>query len=334
MMSLLTPTALAVIALAVLFGVLSGFRDAANIVATMIASRAIGPRRALIIAALATAAGPFIFGVSVATTIGRDFITPQAATLPVITAALLASLIWNTLTAWLGIPASSMHALAGGLIGAAVLDRGWLAINFSGVGKVLLALLISPLAGLVAGYAIMKLISLLASSASPRINIFFKRGQLITTLALGLAYGANDGQKSIGVIALILIVAKPSVQFQIPLEVVLLGAGAVAVGMSIGGRRLMKTLGGKFYTVRPVHAFSAQLAASVIVIGAALLGGPVSSTQVVSTAIMGVGGAERLSKVRWRAANSIVLAWVLTLPICAALAAGGYALLRSSALFG
>ena len=182
-------------------------------------------------------------------------------------------------------------------------------------------------------FLIMKVIVLLASHASTRINFFFKRSQLATAIALGLAYGANDGQKAIGVIALILVASSPLARFQIPLAVVFLGAGAIALGMLIGGRRLMKTLGGKFYTVRPVHAFSAQLAAAIVVIGAALAGGPVSSTQVVSPAILGVGGAERLSKVRWQAANSILLAWVLTLPICALLAAGGYALIRASAVF-
>jgi PiT family inorganic phosphate transporter len=325
----LSETTLILLGLALLFGFLSGFRDAANIVATMISSRAIGPRRALLISALAASISPFIFGLSVATTLGRDFITASASTPQVLLAALIAAIVWNTVTAWLGIPSSSLHALVGGLLGAAVVSGGLSAVNPDGVAKVLIALLISPLIGLLAGYLIMKIILLLAANATPRINIFFKRGQMFTVLMLALSYGANDGQKAIGVMALALIATGTSTTFQIPIEIVVLGAISLGLGMSIGGWRLIRTLGGKFYTVRPVHAFSAQLASTVVVLSAALLGGPVSTTQVVSTAIMGTGGAERISKVRWQAANAIVLAWLLTLPVTALLAAGITALIRT-----
>lgn len=329
MLNPIGPVALIVLLIAALFGFLSGFRDSASIVATMISSRAIGPRRALLIAAASAAISPFIFGLSVATTIGRDFITPTIAAPQVIIAALVAALVWNTLTAWFGIPSSSMHALIGGLFGAAIVAGGWGAINPSGVGKIFLSLLISPLLGLIAGFAIMKVILFLAQGASPRVNVVFKRGQLITVLLLGLSYGANDGQKTIGVMTLGLIAAGSLSSFQIPIEIVLLGAASIALGMSVGGWRLIKTLGGKFYTVRPVHAFSGQLASTIVVLGAALLGGPVSTSQVVSTAIMGTGSAERLSKVRWHAADAIVWAWVLTLPITALMAAGLCAIIRS-----
>lgn len=329
MLSTPVPIVIAILSIASIFGFLSGFRDSANIVATMISSRAIGPQRALLIAATSAAVGPFIFGLSVATTIGRDFITTTSATPQVIIAALIAAIVWNTVTAWFGIPSSSMHALIGGLFGAAVVTGGWAAINLPGIGKILLSLLISPLLGLIVGFLIMKLILILAANASPSINTLFKRGQLITVLLLGLAYGANDGQKAIGVMALGLVAAGSLPAFQIPIEIVLLGAASIALGMSIGGWRLIRTLGGRFYTVRPVHAFSGQLASTIVVLGAAAIGGPVSTSQVVSTAIMGTGGAERLSKVRWQAANSIVLAWILTLPICALLAAGIYWLIES-----
>jgi inorganic phosphate transporter, PiT family len=318
-----------ILTLAAVFGILSGYRDSANIVATMISSRAIGPQRALFVAALSSAIGPFIFGLSVATTIGRDFISPSIASLPVVMAALIAAIVWNTITAWLGIPSSSMHALVGGLFGAAIVAGGWDAINPAGLGKILLSLLISPFLGLISGYIIMKLILLLAANASPRINSVFKRGQLITVVLLGLSYGANDGQKTIGAMTIGLIAAGSLTSFQIPIEIVLLGAASIALGMSIGGWRLIRTLGGRFYTVRPVHAFSEQLASTIVVLGAAAIGGPVSTSQVVSTSIMGTGGAERLSKVRWPAANSIVLAWILTLPTSAALAAGIFLLIQN-----
>lgn len=329
MLNPIGPVALIVLFCAALFGFLSGFRDSASLVATMISSRAIGPRRALFIAAASAAIGPFIFGLSVATTIGRDFILPTMASPPVIIAALIAAILWNTFTAWFGIPSSSMHALVGGLFGAAIVVGGWDALNPAGVGKILLSLLISPLLGFIAGFAIMKLILFLAQGASPRINVVFKRGQLITVILLGLAYGANDGQKTIGVMTLGLIATGTLTAFQIPIEIVLLGAASIALGISIGGWRLIRTLGGRFYTVRPVHAFSGQLASTIVVLGAALIGGPVSSSQVVSTAIMGTGSAERLSKVRWHAADSIVLAWILTLPITALMAAGLCAIIRS-----
>jgi PiT family inorganic phosphate transporter len=329
MLNSIGSSALIVLILAALFGLLSGYRDSANIVATMISSRAIGPQRALFIAALSAALGPFIFGLSVATTIGRDFISPTVVSLPVVLSALIAALIWNAITAWFGIPSSSMHALIGGLFGAAIVAGGWGAINPAGIGKILLSLLVSPFLGLLSGFVIMKSILFFAANATPSINVVFKRGQLITVILLGLSYGANDGQKTIGVMMLGLIAAGSLSSFQIPIEIVLLGSTSIALGMSIGGWRLIRTLGGRFYTVRPVHAFSEQLASTLVIFGAAAIGGPVSTSQVVSTSIMGTGSAERLSKVRWHAANSIVLAWVLTLPITAVMSAGLCAIIRS-----
>ena len=328
-----SPLALALLAVALIFGFVSGLRDAANIVATMISSRAIGPRAALITAALAAAISPFIFGVNVATTLGREFITAQATTSPVVLAGLIAAIAWNALTAWLGTPSSSLHALVGGLLGAAIASNGWNAINPAGVGRVLVSLLLSPVLGLLAGFVLMRLILLLARGASPRINIFFKRGQVATVIALALAYGANDGQKTIGVMAMALIAAGSIDTFQFPFVIVVIGVAALTLGMSVGGWRLIRTLGGRFYTVRPVHAFSAQVASAVVVLGAALAGGPVSTTQVVSTAIMGAGSAERLSKVRWHIADSILTAWLLTLPVTAALAAGLYEWIRTWPIF-
>jgi PiT family inorganic phosphate transporter len=194
----------------------------------------------------------------------------------------------------------------------------------SGLEKVLIALFISPIIGLVLGYLLTRLVFFLARGASPRINWFFKRSQIITAIALGLSHGTNDAQKTMGVITLGLVTTGYLTQFQVPTWVIALSAGAIALGTAFGGWRLIRTLGGKFYKIRPVHGFSIQVTSAAVILGASLVGGPVSTTQVVSSAIMGVGSAERLSKVRWGVAGNIAVAWVVTIPATALVAAGLY----------
>ncbi len=319
---------LLLIALALAFDFLNGFHDSANVVATMIASRALSGRQALTITALAEFAGPFLFGVAIATTIGQEVLVGSGLRLSVVLAALSASILWNLVTWWLGIPASSSHALIGGLIGAAVMEGGWGAVRLAGVGKVALALALSPLVGLVAGYLVMKVVLFLARGASPRINRLFKRGQIVTAVALALSHGTNDAQKTMGIITLGLVSAGRLPSFRVPLWVIAVCAAAIALGTASGGWRLIRTLGGRFYQIRPVHGFAAQVASAGVILGAALLGGPVSTTQVVSSAIMGVGSAERLSKVRWGTGRQIAIAWLTTIPATALLAAGLAAILR------
>jgi PiT family inorganic phosphate transporter len=316
------------VGLALVFDFLNGFHDSSNIVATMIASRALSGRQALAITALAEFAGPFLFGVAVATTLGSEVLTVGTLKLSVTLAALIASIVWNIITWRLGIPSSSSHALVGGLVGAAVVDNGWGVVKLAGLGKVALALAISPLVGLVAGYLAMKLVLFLARGASPKINEFFKRSQIVTALALALSHGTNDAQKTMGVITLGLVSAGLLHEFKVPLWVVATCAGAIALGTATGGWRLIRTLGGKFYKVRPVHGFTTQIASAGVILGAAILGGPVSTTQVVSSAILGVGSAERVSKVRWGVAEQIALAWLTTMPVAALLAAGLAVILR------
>jgi PiT family inorganic phosphate transporter len=313
-----------IIAIALIFDFLNGFHDAANIVATMIASRAMSPRSALLIGAVAVFAGPFLFGVAVATTIGSEVVDPEAITSLVIIAALTSAILWNLFTWYFGWPSSTSHALIGGLVGAVVVAVGVSAIYLDGLVKVLLALFLSPILGLVLGYLMLKLIYFLSRGASPRINSFFKRSQLGTSLALGLSHGTNDAQKTMGIIAMAMVTTGYVAEFHVPWWVVALSASAIAVGTALGGWRLIETLGGKFYKIRPVHAFSSQLTSSGIILGAALLGGPVSTTQVVSSAIMGTGSADRLSKVRWTVGRDIAVAWLLTIPVAALLAAGLY----------
>jgi PiT family inorganic phosphate transporter len=313
-----------IIVIALIFDFLNGFHDAANIVATMIASRAMSPRSALLVSAVAHFAGPFLFGVAVATTIGSEVVDPEAITSLVIIAALTSAILWNLFTWYFGWPSSTSHALIGGLVGAVVVAVGVSAIYPDGLVKVFIALFLSPILGLVVGYLMLKLIYFLSRGASPRINSFFKRSQLGTSLALALSHGTNDAQKTMGIIAMAMVTTGYVTEFQVPWWVIALSASAIALGTALGGWRLIETLGGKFFKIRPVHAFSSQLTSSGIILGAALLGGPVSTTQVVSSAIMGTGSADRVSKVRWTVARDIAVAWLLTIPVSALLAAGLY----------
>ncbi len=309
------------IVVALVFDFLNGFHDSSNIVATMISSGAMTPRKALFMSAIAEFCAPFLFGVAVATTIGKDLVSPDSVTTVVILAALVSAIVWNLITWALGLPSSSSHALVGGLIGAVGLAEGLGAIQMNGLLKVVVALLISPLLGLVIGHLLMKLVLFLARGASPRINSLFKRLQVITSLALALSHGTNDAQKTMGIISMSLVAAGWLRDFVVPWWVIALSAASISLGTATGGWRIIKTLGAKIYRIRPIHGFTSQVTSATVILGAALLGGPVSTTQVVSSAIMGVGSAERLSKVRWGVAGEIFVAWVLTLPITALMAA-------------
>lgn len=309
---------------ALVFDFLNGFQDSSNIVATMISSRALSPRTALGITAVAEFCGPFLFGVAVAKTIGEGIVEPGTVTMTVIFAALISAIAWNITTWYLGIPSSSSHALIGGIIGSVIVGAGPDKIHMSGLYKVVISLLLSPVLGLVAGYLVAKLIFFFARGASPRINWFFKKSQVVTAISLALSHGANDAQKAMGIITLGLVTTGYLETFRVPLWVVALCSGAIALGTAMGSWKLIHTLGGKFYKIRPVHGFGAQLTSASVIISAALLGGPVSTTQVVSSAIMGVGSAERLSKVRWGVAYNIVTTWFLTIPSTSLLAAAVY----------
>jgi PiT family inorganic phosphate transporter len=318
-----------VIALALVFDFLNGMRDAANIVATMISSRAFSPRTALGMASIAEFLGPFLFGSVVAKTIGDGLVDSTVLTLSVITSALLGAIVWNLVTWFLGIPGSSSHALIGGIVGAVIHGVGIEAIKFGGLNRVLIALFASPLIGFAFGFLITRIIYFLVRSASPRINDFFKRSQLVTAIALAFSHGTNDAQKTMGIIALSLVIGGALPSFQIPQWVVAVSAGAIAIGTSLGGWRLIRTLGGRFYKIRPLHGFSTQLTSGLVIFGASFLGVPVSTTQIVSSAIIGVGSSERMSKVRWGVAGDILTAWLITIPASALLAAGFHYLIEA-----
>lgn len=315
------------IIIALIFDFLNGFHDSANVVATAIASRALPPRYALLIAAIADFTGPFLFGVAVATTIGDEVLASQAITIPVAMAALISAIIWNIFTWWFGIPSSSSHALIGGFVGAAITGFGISVIRMTGLNKILIGLFISPIFGIIVGWFVMKLALAMGRITSPRINIFFRSSQWLTMIALGLSHGSNDAQKTMGVVTMGLLAFGVISSFHVPAWVVLICASSISLGMMMGGWRLIKTMGGKIYRIQPIHAFSSQFASTAVILGSALFGAPVSTTQVISSTILGAGSAERIQKVRWRTAGQIVLAWIFTIPATGALGAGIYHLL-------
>ncbi len=320
----MSPELIFVIFLALAFDFLNGVHDSSNIVATMIASRAFSPRSALALTAVANFLGPFLFGVAVATTIGDEVAQAGSLNIDVIIACVVGAIVWNLLTWFLGIPSSSSHALIGGMVGAVIAGAGFGAIKLHGLEKVLVALFTSPLIGFVFGFIVTRVIYFLAQTASPEVNWFFKKGQLITALVMAFSHGTNDAQKTMGIITLSLIISGYITEFHVPFWVIALSATAMGLGTALGGWRLIRTLGGKFYKIRPVHGFSTQLTSGLVILAASFLGLPVSTSQVVSSAIIGVGSSERLGKVRWSVAQEIVAAWFITIPASALVSAGFY----------
>lgn len=313
-----------VIGLALVFDFLNGVHDSSNIVATMIASRAFRPNTALGLTAVANFLGPFLFGVAVATTIGEEVAQSSALNLDVMIACLVGAIVWNILTWALGIPSSSSHALIGGMVGAVLAGAGFGAIKLEGLEKVIIALITSPLLGFIFGFLLTRLIYFLAQNASNGINDFFKRGQLVTALGMAFSHGTNDAQKTMGIITLSLLIGGQIDSFVVPMWVVTLSAAAIALGTALGGWKLIRTLGGRFFKIRPIHSFATQLTSGFVILSASFLGLPVSTSQVVSSAIIGVGSSESLGKVRWSVAEEIVTAWFITIPASGLVSAGVY----------
>jgi inorganic phosphate transporter, PiT family len=313
---------------ALVYDFINGFIDASNIVATVISSRALAPRTALYMTAVAEFVAPFIFGVAVATTIGKGLIDPNVISINVVMAGVLAAITWNLFTWWIGIPSSSSHALIGGLLGAAIISSGFQVVQLSGLLLVLTALFVSPPLGLLVSYIFMNISLFAFQKATRKINTVFRRIQILTSLSLALSHGTNDAQKTMGIITLGLVASGYQETFHVPLWVITVSAAAIALGAAFGGWRLIRTLGGRIYKIRPVHAFTSQAASAGVVLGAALIGGPVSTTQVVSGAIMGAGAAERIKMVRWQVAQHMLVTWLLTIPASALLSALVFMLIR------
>jgi PiT family inorganic phosphate transporter len=320
-----TPFSLLVlVGLVLIFDFLNGFIGSSSIVATVISSRAMSPRKALAMTAAAEFVGPFLFGVAVAMTLGDELLDLAAMNPAAVLVAISAAILWSLFTWYSGLPSSTSHALVGGLVGAAVAAGGPSALYLTGLQKVAIALFLSPLLGMLFSHLALKTLYFLLRGATPSVNTLFKRLQIVTALVLALSHSANDAQKAMGVIAMSMVVTGYAARFYIPWWSIALCASAIALGTAVGGWRLIKTLGAKFYKIRPVHAFGSQLTSAVVILGAGLLGGPVSSTHVISSAIVGAGSADRISKVRWNAVRDMGLAWLLTIPLSALLAVALY----------
>jgi PiT family inorganic phosphate transporter len=311
--------AIGAIAAALTFDFLNGFHDAANSIATIVGTRVLKPMQAVAIAAFANFAGPFLFGVAVATTIGKGIINPNFVTIDIIIAALAGAIVWDFITWLLGLPTSSSHALVGGIIGAGLAGVGAKAIVFDGIQKTLMGIVISPTVGLVAAFLVALLIMGIFARVKPHtVNSVFGKLQLVSSTYFSLTHGANDGQKTMGVIALILLTQGVITKFQIPSYVILMAAVAMSLGTFFGGWRIVKTMAFKITQLRPYQGFAAETGAATIIASLAWLGIPASTTHAISGAIMGVGAVKRMAAVRWGVGKRIVWAWVITIPAGAA----------------
>ena len=339
--------AITAVLIVLVFDYTNGFHDAANIVATVIASRAMTPVQAVLIVGLFEFLGPLLGGTAVANTIGKfiDLSDLRAAvSLTIIVCGLAGAITWNLLTWWRGIPSSSSHALVGGLAGAVVVSVGadhvaWgfgellLHGHFSGVTKVLLALVLSPLIGFWAGFFLHRLMLFLLRSAKPAINRHLRRAQFLTAAGLAFSHGANDAQKSMGILTLVLLLGGFIDEFAVPFWVMLACAISITLGIMSGGWRIVRTLGFAIYKVRPLHALDSQLASAGLIFAASMVGAPVSTTHVVATSIMGIGASERPKAVRWAKAEEISVTWLITIPGAAVAAVAFYFIGQTSMKF-
>jgi PiT family inorganic phosphate transporter len=326
------PTLLIILPLVLACAYLIGVHGSASIVATVISSRALGPRQAMMMAVVGMCVGPFLFGAAVANTLVNELVTTQAVTAQVIIAALIGALLWSAITTWLRIPSTISQALIGALVGAALAGYGSGALIMDGLVKALAGLFLSPVLGLLVGFFVVRLFYWLSAAASPHINLWYKRGQVLAALLMAVSFGANNGQKIVGVVMLGLIATGFLHLSAVPTWVIVFSALGMAIGAVVGGWRLIHTLGGKFYKIRPIHGFSAQVASGAVITTASLLGGPVSGTQVITSAIVGAGGADRIQQVRWSVMQNIAIGWLLTMPISALIGALAYHLIEGTML--
>ena len=334
---------------ALAFEYINGFHDAANAIATVVSTKVLTPRQAIVLAAFFNLTGA-LTGTAVAATIGKGMVDPKVITMPTILCALLGAIIWNLITWWLGLPSSSSHALIGGLCGAAVATaRGdWSVLKWNSglIPKVVIPMITSPMVGFIVGALLMFLLLALLRNSTPHIvHSLFGKLQLLSAAWMAHSHGTNDAQKTMGIIALALFTATSSglfaalppmfgflktPEFTISIWVVVLCALTMAAGTAAGGWRIIRTLGHKMVKLQPVHGFAAETTAAIIIHVASSRGIPLSTTHVISTSIMGVGAAKRFSAVKWGVVERIVWAWVLTLPATALV---GYILARAAAAF-
>jgi PiT family inorganic phosphate transporter len=322
-------TVVFIIAVALVFDFINGFHDAANSIATVVSTRVLSPGQAVVWAAFFNFVAAFTFGTAVAKTVGSGMIDLSVVTYGVILAGLVGAIAWDLITWFFGLPTSSSHALIGGYAGAAIAKAGLGAILVAGWTKTLVFIVLAPLIGLVMGFLLMTATRTAFGSATPaRVDRLFRRLQLLSAAAYSLGHGGNDAQKTMGIIAGVLVTSGHLESFEIPLWVVLAAHAAIALGTLSGGWRIVHTMGSRVTKLQPVGGFAAETSGAATLFLATGLGIPVSTTHTITGAIIGVGATRRLSAVRWGVATRIVWAWVLTIPCSAAIAALTYWLVR------
>ncbi len=315
-----------IVILALVFDFINGFHDAANSIATVVSTRVLSPKWAVVWAASFNFIAAFTFGLAVAKTIGKGVIDPSAVTLHVLAAGLAGAIIWDLITWYIGLPTSSSHALIGGFVGAAVIKAGWSVVIVEGLVKIVSFIVISPLIGFVLGYIFMLAIYwIFRNSAPQKLDTTFRKLQLFSAAAYSLGHGGNDAQKTMGIIAILLFsTGYLGHTFYVPLWVVFSCYTAIALGTLMGGWRIVKTMGSKITKLRPVGGFCAETAGAISLFIATFLGIPVSTTHTITGSITGVGSTKGFNAVKWGMARSIVWAWIFTIPVSAVIAMGVY----------
>jgi inorganic phosphate transporter, PiT family len=314
-----------VIAVALAFDFLNGFHDAANSIATVVSTRVLSPRAAVLMAAICNFAAAFLLETKVASTIGNDIVHKQFLDPYLVMFGLLGAILWDLITWWFGLPTSSSHALVGGFAGAAVAKAGWVALKPEGFIKIIPYIVIAPIIGLILGRLMMMLMYFLFQKSSPRsVDRFFRRGQLVSASIFSFSHGMNDAQKTMGIILALLIsanlypAATAGTKTHVPIWVILSCHAAIALGTYFGGWRIVKTMGMRLTKLQPIGGFCAETGGGVTIVFLSLFGIPLSTTHTITGAIVGAGSMRRLSAVRWGIARNIVWAWILTIP-CSAL---------------
>lgn len=311
-----------VIVLALAFDFANGFNDAANAIATVVSTRVMSPLAAVIMAGAMNFLGA-ISGTAVAKTVGKGVVDPDIVTLQVVAGGVAAAALWVLVASRFGMPVSGSHSLIAGIAGAGIAQAGLSVLVWAGIRKILLGLAFSPLLGLTGGFIVMLAIYWIFRRVTPvMITTIFSKLQIITAAAMAFSHGSNDAQKTMGVITLALLVNGRIDTFEVPLWVILMAGSMMAAGTYFGGSRVIRTLGVRIITMRPVHGFAAESAAATVIETASRIGIPVSTTHVITSTILGMGSTRRLSAVRWGVARGIVYAWILTFPVCGLLGAG------------
>jgi len=313
--------AIAAIIIALIFDFVNGFNDSANSVATVIGTRVLKPLHAVALSAAANFVGPFVFGVAVATTIAKGIVSPDEITVYMIIGGLAGAIAWSSLCTYFGLPISNSHSLIGGIMGAGIIGLGFEQLVYGGLTKVFAGIIIAPIGGIIFGMVLVGIIIAVFAKRKPAVvNRTFGRLSIISSAWLALTHGANDGQKTMGIIVLILFSADLISEIHMPLWVIFAAASAMGLGTFFGGYKVIKTLGLKITRLKPYQGFAAQTGGGVMLAIFALLGIPASTTHAITGSVMGAGAARRIRAVRWKVSRQIIFSWVITIPGAAGLA--------------